>query len=85
MKKLFIAKLSVVALVLCFTSCNEEIQLSGEFQETAVVYGLLDVSDNVHMIKITRAFVGPGNSLEIANNPDSVSYTHLTLPTILRV
>ena len=81
MKKLFIAKLSAVALVLCFTSCNEEIQLSGEFQETAVVYGLLDVSDNVHMIKITRAFIGPGNSLEIANNPDS-SYFNSVVATI---
>lgn len=43
----------------------------GDFQETAVVYGLLDKSENVHFIKITRAYIGPGNSLEIAQIPDS--------------
>lgn len=71
MKKLFTAALLVISTLLGFTSCNEDIQLSGEFRETAIVYGLLDVSDTVHMIKITRAFIGPGNSIDIASNPDS--------------
>lgn len=75
MKKLFIASVLLISTLLGFTSCNEDITLSGEFQETAVVYGLLDVSDSVHMIKITRAFIGPGNSIEIANNPDSSYFT----------
>lgn len=75
MKKLFIASVLLISTLLGFTSCNEDIKLSGEFQETAVVYGLLDVSDSVHMIKITRAFIGPGNSIEIANNPDSSYFT----------
>lgn len=52
-------------------SCNEDIVLTGDFEETAVVYGLIDKSDSVHIIKITRAFIGPGNSLQIAQIPDS--------------
>ena len=71
MKKLFFAALLALSSLLGFTSCNEDIQLSGDFVETAIVYGLLDVSDSVHMIKITRAFIGPGNSFTIANNADS--------------
>lgn len=65
--------LLAAAFVLVFglNSCNEDIQVSGEFTETAVVYGLLDQSDSVHLIKITRAFIGPGNSLEISQIPDS--------------
>jgi hypothetical protein len=43
----------------------------GDFKETAVVYGLLDHSDSIHFIKITRAFIGPGNALELAKIPDS--------------
>jgi hypothetical protein len=43
----------------------------GDFKETAVVYGLLDQSDSVHYVKINRAFIGPGNSLEFAQIPDS--------------
>lgn len=54
-----------------FNSCNENVDLIGDFEETAVIYGLLDQSDSVHIIKINRAFVGPGNALEIATIPDS--------------
>lgn len=53
------------------TSCNEDLELIGEFKETAVVYAILDKSENVHMIKITRAFIGPGNSYSIAQIADS--------------
>jgi len=54
-----------------FYSCSEKVNLIGDFKETAVVYGLLDHSDSIHFIKITRAFIGPGNALEIAQIPDS--------------
>lgn len=67
MKKLLL----VFALVSCLWSCNEKIDLIGDFKETAIVYGLLDHSDSLHYIKITRAFIGPGNALEIAQIADS--------------
>lgn len=53
------------------TSCSEDVNLNGDFKETAVVYGLLDHADSIHYIKITKAFIGPGNALEIAQIPDS--------------
>lgn len=52
-------------------SCNEKINYIGEFKETAVVYGLLDHADSLHYIKINRAFIGPGNAIDIAQIPDS--------------
>jgi hypothetical protein len=67
----------IVASILSLTvlnSCNEKIQLVGDFTETAVVYGLLDKSDSIHVVKINRAFIGPGNSLEIAQIPDSTYF-----------
>ncbi len=67
---LFILTVAVL-VVFGFNSCNEDIQVTGDFTETAVVYGLLDQADSVHLIKITRAFIGPGNSLEISQIPDS--------------
>ncbi len=63
--------LVLLPVVLVLFSCKEEVDLVGEFKETAVIYGLLDQSDSVHMIKITRAFIGPGNSLQIAQVADS--------------
>jgi len=62
----------IFSLVLfLFFSCNQKINYVGEFKETAVVYGLLDHADSLHYIKINRAFIGPGNALDIAQIPDS--------------
>lgn len=81
MKYFILSIAGALALIFSLQSCNEKIDLIGDFEETAVVYGLLDQSDSVHMIKITRAFIGPGNSLEIAQDPDS-SYFETVNATI---
>jgi len=62
---------SVILLSLLFSSCSEKIDLIGNFQETAVIYGLLDQADTLHYIKITRAFIGPGDAMQIAQIADS--------------
>ncbi len=63
--------LTLSLLSLLFTSCKDDIDLASTSKASAVVYGLLDASDSVHMIKINRAFVSNGNSLDIAQIPDS--------------
>ena len=77
MKKVILFFLTVCSI----WSCNEKIDLIGDFKETAIVYGLLDHSDSLHYIKITRAFIGPGNALEIAQIADS-SYFNTVEATI---
>jgi hypothetical protein len=52
-------------------SCSEEVDMIDGFTETPVIYGLLDQADSLHYIKINRAFIGPGNWLDIAQIPDS--------------
>ena len=74
MKKTF----GLLATIVFFLfSCKEEIELTGNFKETAVVYALLDASESTHMMKITRAFIGPGNSYEFAQIPDSSYFPQL--------
>lgn len=68
----------LLPLVLVLFSCKEEIELVGEFKETAVIYSLLDQTDSVHLIKINRAFIGPGNAIEIAQIPDSSYFPQVT-------
>jgi hypothetical protein len=63
--------------LIILNSCNEKIELIGDFVETAVVYGLLDQADSLHYIKINRAFIGPGNALEIAQIADSSYFTNV--------
>ena len=69
MKKKIIG--SLMLLTVLFSSCSEKIDLIGNFQETAVIYGLLNQADTLHYIKITRAFIGPGDAMQIAQIADS--------------
>ncbi len=71
MKRIALFIALAVLSIFGFQSCNDKVDLIGDFTETAVVYGLLDKADSIHFVKITRAFIGPGNSLEIAQIPDS--------------
>ena len=71
MRKYFYFTIGLLLISFTFNSCKEDVELVGEFKETAVIYGLLDQSESTHFIKINRAFIGPGNALEIAQIPDS--------------
>ena len=71
-------------LALGITSCNDKIDLIGDYQETAVVYGLLDHADSLHFIKITRAFIGPGSAVDLAQIDDS-SYFNQVDATVTEV
>lgn len=61
----------LLAAILGMSSCETDFSLNGKYELTPVVFGLLDQNDSIHMIKITKAFLGDGNNLEYAQNPDS--------------
>ena len=71
MKNRILGLLALTGLILGTQSCKEEITVSSDFTETAVVYGLMDTADSLHMIKITRAYIGPGDAIQFAKIPDS--------------
>jgi len=66
-----VAFMSLVVSFLGMTSCETDFSLNGDYQLTPVVFGLLDQNDSIHMIKITKAFLGDGNNLEYAQIADS--------------
>ena len=57
-----------------FVSCKTDFDITSEWKDITVVYGLLDQSDSVHLIKINKAFLGDGNALQYATIEDSSSY-----------
>lgn len=57
-----------------FTACNTEVDLYSDYKNITVVYGLLDFNQDTNYIKINKAFLGPGNALEIALIADSSEY-----------
>lgn len=55
-------------------SCNKDLNVNADWQDITVVYGLLDQNDTTHYIKITKAFLGPGDAMQFAQIPDSSNY-----------
>ncbi len=70
-KRLLLLTIAVVAF---FSACRTDFDINAEWQDLTVVYGLLDLGDDVHYLKINRAFLGDGNALIMAAVADSVNY-----------
>lgn len=67
--------LVILAFPLLFiTACSTDFEINADWKEITVVYGLLDQNDSIHYIKVSKAFLGSGNALTFAQNPDSSSY-----------
>ena len=45
-------------LGLFVASCKKDLNINDEWKEITVVYGLLNVNDSIHYVKITKAFLG---------------------------
>jgi hypothetical protein len=66
----------IVAVLALVSGCSTDLNVLADYKETAIVYGLLSQSDTAQYIKINKAFLGPGNALEIAQIFDSISYAN---------
>ncbi len=73
MRSAFCIALTVV-LTTSFWSCKNDLDVNDDWKEVPVVYGLLDPNETTHIVKITKAFLGAGNALYMASNPDSSYY-----------
>jgi len=68
-------KLLLIVLILTgLFSCKKSLDVNAPWQEITIVYGILNQSDTIHYIKITKAFLGPGNALDYAKIADSSNY-----------
>ncbi len=66
--------LLLVLLIPALFSCNKELNVNADWKDVTVVYGLLDQTQDTTFIKITKAFLGPGDALQFAKIPDSSNY-----------
>uniref|UniRef100_UPI00345E3315 hypothetical protein n=1 Tax=Lentimicrobium sp. TaxID=2034841 RepID=UPI00345E3315 len=72
MKKVLIL-FAMVSMVL-FNACETDFDVTAEWKDITVVYGLISQNDSVHYVKINKAFLGEGNALTYAREADSSSY-----------
>ena len=55
-------------------SCSTEVDNYADYKDITIVYGMLEPGMDTTFIKITKAYLGPGNALLFALNPDSNNY-----------
>lgn len=73
---LFIFSLSLV--IISVFSCKTDVDLRGPYEDTPIVFGLLDQSVDTQYIKINKSFIGEGNNFSYASIQDCTIYKNLT-------
>ncbi len=54
-----------------FWGCSTDLDINAPYKDITVIYGLLNMRDSVHYIKINKAFLGEGDALTFAQIADS--------------
>lgn len=80
MMKRTLLPILIAGAVTVLSSCDNELDVTADYKEIGVIYGLINHSDSVHTVRIQKAFLGEGNALVMASVPDSTYY-----PDILNV
>jgi hypothetical protein len=84
MKKYLIAFLGAFLVVGMF-SCSEDFEVAAPYKKITIVYGLLDMHDTAHYIRIQKAFLDEHKSvIEMAKVPDSNFYPESELNVYIR-
>jgi len=79
MRKTF-SVLAAISAVFSMISCNNDLDITADYKEIGVIYGLLNTSEAIHEVRIQKAFLGDGDATVMAQVPDSTYY-----PDILTV
>ncbi len=70
------------ALLLLTWSCSEDFNMNASYENITVVYGMIDPGTDTIFLKINKAFLGEGNTLEMAKIEDSSVYVNGLQATI---
>src|ERR1035437_2806405 len=64
----------IVFISLLLLRCSNKLEILAPYKESVAVYGLLNQNDTAQYIRVQRVFLGEGNAMSMAQNPDSCYY-----------
>ncbi len=73
-KNKFIQLFLLPIVAISFLSCKPDVNLTSDYRDITVVYGLLNPQDQNHYIKIYKGYLTKDNALVWANELDNISY-----------
>ncbi len=68
----------ILSGVLFLVGCSDQIDVNAPYEDTTVIYGLLNKNDNRHYVKINKAFLGELDAEQMAQIADSSQYEMLS-------
>ena len=78
--KRIIPSLALIAGASSIISCNDKLNIAAPYKNITVVYGLLDIADTAHYIRIEKAFMDENQSaIDMAKIADSSFYSALSV------
>jgi hypothetical protein len=79
MKKIFLF-IAVIASAIFYPSCSNDIDLTSEWKDIPIVYGLISKSDTVNYIRVEKAFIDNNiSALDLAQISDSLYYENISV------
>ncbi|MBL0308551.1 MAG: DUF4249 family protein [Bacteroidetes bacterium] len=63
-----------VFAIVSLAGCKQDFKVTADYEETPVVYGLLNWQETRHFIRIQKGFLIEGNAYVAAGVPDSIYY-----------
>lgn len=65
----------IFALAISALSCSTEVEVNAPYQETKVIYAILDPQQPFQIVRISKGFLNEGQSaLDLAKNPSASNY-----------
>lgn len=74
-KAIYRILLSIFALAL-FTTCSKDINILANYEDTTIVYGLINPNDSISYLRIQKGFLTEGNIYDAAQVHDSIYYPY---------
>lgn len=79
MKKIILF-IVVMASAIFYPSCSNDIDLTSEWKDIPIVYGLISKSDSANYIRVEKAFIDNSiSAFDLAQNPDSLYYDNISV------
>lgn len=60
--------------ILSLSSCETDVELLAPYNETPVIYGILDYTADTQFVRINKTYLGPGEPSQYSSIKDSVEY-----------
>jgi len=69
-------KITILLISIMGFSCDKEMNINAEYQETMIVYGLINPNDSISYLRIQKGFLSSENIYDAAQIQDSNQYSH---------